>query len=970
MASKISSSYRSFKVTYTTQLEELSAHLTELEHIPTGAKVLHIACDDPENLFCLSFQTFPSNSKGVPHILEHTVLCGSQKYPVKDPFFAMTRRSLNSFMNALTGSDFTCYPAASQVEKDFYNLLDVYLDAVFHPSLQKESFLQEGHRLELKDINNLESPLIHQGVVFNEMKGALASFESRMWNILCQELLPDLTYAHVSGGTPQEIPHLSYEELLAFHQEFYHPSRCLFFFYGNMPLEKHLDVLEEKALLGAQKLPPLEPIPLQKRFLTPKYLTRSYPQQPSDEGEAIVTFAWLTTRATDQETLLALFLIDALLMENDASLLKMALTQSGLCLTAESFFDPDMSEVPYGIMCKGCDATKVKELETVLFKTLQDIASQEIPLESIESALHQLELSRTEIDADSGPFGLSLFMKSALTLQHGGRPEKALKIHSLFNHLREEIKDPLFLGNLIQKFFMTNTHRICLTMVPDKDLLEKEELLEKEALKTYQQKASLEEKKQIREQMERLKQFQEKLEHQDLECLPEVTLEDVPLLPQPLVLEEKKPLFIFPSFTNGVVYADLIMDIPSLTEEELPWAQLVTMLLGEVGVGDKDYLTWLDEVQSSVGLMSASLSFYPPISSPEALKSSLVIRSKALERNATSMFNLMKELATQAKFHEKERIIELIEQLNFALQQNLSRNSLKYASMAALSHLSLAGYLTEKWHGLSYVKWVQNLAKEAKQNIDPIIGSLERIYDKITSFHNASLVLGCQKTFNTSSIESLFSLPSKPFTPWQNHFVLESPLSKAIPITSAVGFNAEAFKVCTAVHPDAPFLALASQLMEHLVLHPKIREQGGAYGASISYIPLLGHFTFQTYRDPHLKSSLDAFKEAVLRISQKEFSLKELESAKLEMIQSLDAPLAPSARASTAYAYLRQGKTFAHRKAYREALLAATPSQVAKAVKDQLLPRLDSGVVVSLGSQGWLEKETALLQKPLPIISI
>lgn len=226
---KIGDTYRSFRITKFLPLDELQSTLLEAEHVPTGATLIHIANNDPENFFCLSFQTLPSSSNGVAHILEHIVLCGSKKFPIKDPFFSMTRRSLNTYMNALTGQDFTCYPASSQVEKDFYNLLEVYLDAVFEPELKKMSFMQEGHRLGLSDPANPNSPLQFDGIVYNEMKGSLSSPESRLWESVLKHLTPDLPYAVNSGGDPKEITNLTYEELKQFHKTFYHPSRCIFF---------------------------------------------------------------------------------------------------------------------------------------------------------------------------------------------------------------------------------------------------------------------------------------------------------------------------------------------------------------------------------------------------------------------------------------------------------------------------------------------------------------------------------------------------------------------------------------------------------------------------------------------------------------------------------------------------------------------------------------------------------------------
>lgn len=280
--------YHQFKCTKSIAIPELQCFLHELEHMPSGALIMHIENHDPENLFCLSFQTLPYNSNGVPHILEHTVLCGSEKFPVKDPFFAMNRRSLNTFMNALTGADFTCYPASSQVPKDFYNLLEVYLDAVFHPLLNELSFMQEGHRLEFSDPLNTETPLEMKGIVYNEMKGALASPSARLSEAINETLFPNVTYGYNAGGDPKEIPKLTYEELKNFHKTYYHPSRCLFFFYGNLPLERHLDFIASRTLDYTHKLPPfpLSPsspvshLPSIKSWLTPSLSKKTSMKNP------------------------------------------------------------------------------------------------------------------------------------------------------------------------------------------------------------------------------------------------------------------------------------------------------------------------------------------------------------------------------------------------------------------------------------------------------------------------------------------------------------------------------------------------------------------------------------------------------------------------------------------------------------------------------------------------------------------
>ncbi|HAB99127.1 MAG TPA: hypothetical protein DCE71_04830, partial [Parachlamydiales bacterium] len=551
--------YRQFRITQYLPLTELQSTLVELVHEPTGARVMHIVNDDQENLFALSFQTLPDSSNGVAHILEHTVLCGSKKFPIKDPFFAMTRRSLNTYMNALTGQDFTCYPASSLVEKDFYNLLEVYLDAVFHPNLRKESFLQEGHRLAFAEPENKSSPLTFQGIVYNEMKGAMNSPDSRLSKILGSLLTPDLTYAHNSGGEPEEIPNLTLEELIDFHQTFYHPSRCLFFFYGNLPLVQHLDFLLHHILGETKKIPQLPPMPSQKRFTAPLYAQKIYPiaAQESPENKTLVAISWLTASISQQTDLLGLSLIASILMDTDASFLKKALLQSGLCGQAEASLDLEMSEVPFTIVCKGCKEGAAEKIKTLCFTTLQAFITQPIDPQAIETALHQLEFERTEIGAEGIPFGLTLFFRAALAKQQGIAPEHTLLIHSLFDDLRNRLQSSSFLPDLVRTYLLQNSHYVVLSMQGDPHLEQEEKEQEEKRLEHIKQQMTSTECEEIILQAKRLAAFQEEQENISLDCLPTVTLKDIPRKPQYLPLSSQKadnlPVFYSDCFTNQIL---------------------------------------------------------------------------------------------------------------------------------------------------------------------------------------------------------------------------------------------------------------------------------------------------------------------------------------------------------------------------------------------------------------------------------
>jgi hypothetical protein len=753
--------HRGFVVTKYVELNELQSVLVELVHEETGARITHIGNSDPENLFCLSLQTLPDSSNGVAHILEHTVLCGSKKYPVKDPFFAMTRRSLNTYMNALTGQDFTCYPASSQVEKDFYNLLDVYLDAVFHPELKQVSFLQEGHRLEFVDPKHPDGPLQFQGVVYNEMKGAMSSVESRLWEALARRLVPDLPYAHNSGGNPKDIPSLSYEELLEFHQSFYHPSRCLFFFYGNLPLEKHLRVLE-KTLHGVKKITPLPPLPAQTRFEEPVIAIDRYPiaEKESPKKKTQIAFAWLTAPIANQGELLALSLLESILTDTDASPLTLALLQSGLCTQVDSALDGEMSEVPWTIVCKGCEAKDADALQKILFQTLQKFTPTQ---EEIEASLHQLEFQRTEIGAEGIPFGLTLFFRAILIKQHGSEPENGLLIHSLFDELRERLKDSAYLPHLLRKYVTENPHFVRLTLQPDAALEKEEQAEEQKRLEKIRARCTKAEEKKIAEQMAQLAVYQGEVENQSLDCLPKVTLKDVPPHARDFPLVDQGSLLFHRCFTNQILYADLIFELPEMRAEDLPLLSLFSKLLPEVGCGRRNYAETLAYQQRYIGGFDASLALHVAQEDPDLCRPAFSLRGKALYRNGERLFDLFADYVNAIDLNDKKRIQEWLSQHVTELQERLNKAAMNYAIQTALSGFSVPSYVYDQWNGVPYYQAVLHWAKTCD---DRFIDALKQMASKVLGVGHSHLILTCDEN-HFAQIEKKLEkkLPHKPYSP-------------------------------------------------------------------------------------------------------------------------------------------------------------------------------------------------------------
>lgn len=955
-----------FLVTKRVVIDELQCTLTELVHEKSGASILHIGNDDDENLFNLSFATHPRTSNGVAHILEHTVLCGSAKYPIPDPFFEMTRRSLNTFMNALTGPDFTCYPASSQVKRDFYNLLDVYIDSVFHPLLLKESFLQEGHRLEFSERDNPKTPLTFQGIVFNEMKGALASGEARLNECMMHALFPDLTYGINSGGDPKEIIKLTYEELKDFHKEFYHPSRCLYYFYGNIPLEQHLEYLEKNVLKDVAKVDPIPLIPKQMRFAQPHYVTANYPIAESEKSEEKSFFAigCLTCSILEQEELLALNVLDLALMGTDASPLRSALLRSGLCKQADSFIDNEMSEVPFVLICKGCEKNAGEKISDLVRSTLIDVMNEGLPEHVIEGAIHQLEMSRTEIGGNHSPFGLTLFFRSGLLKQHGGNPEDGLRIHKLFNVLRNKVMEKGYLASLIDKYFINNPHRVYLTLHPDPKLAKEEEDREKSELALIEKSLTEAAAAEIIQESEKLLEIQESPKKTSI--LPKVGIADVSPQEKEFSLECEKgalTLHHHDCFTNDLLYVDLVYGLPAIAEEDLSFLRLFTVLLPQMGCAGRNYREHLDYLMEYTGGISCSLDLNSQDENPKQIHPTLSLRGKALGRNKDKLFPLMREVILSADFTDKERLRELLMQHFHSLESSIQHNSLKYAVNLAASGLGVPSKILNRWYGLDYF----NVLKTAFENFDGdrLVTKMQQLQSQVLALEFPELVLSCDKkcyeSLKAARFYGLEEMPQKPSLPWKNNYRVEKVSSQGRIIASPLAFTAMLFPTIPYSHPDTPCLSIAAEIMVNQTLHKRIREQGGAYGSGAVNNTISGQFYLYGYRDPNLQNSLDAFREAIQKIAAGEFGKREIEEAKLGIFQDIDAPVSPSGRADLAFFRLKGGRTAKKRQAYRDRLLAADKAAIQRAAQCHLIPGLDMETTVTFAGKEFFDKEGSSL---------
>ena len=956
-----------FLVENVVEIPEINCTLFELVHKKTGAKVMHIANDDVENVFSLAFQTIPTSSNGIAHILEHTVLCGSKKFPVRDPFFSMNRRSLNTFMNAMTGADFTCYPAASQVPNDFYHLLEVYLDAVFFPLLKKESFLQEGWRLEFSESGALE----YKGIVFNEMKGAMANPTQKLIEELNQALYPDITYGVNSGGSPEVIPELTYEEFCEFHQNAYHPSRCVFFFYGNMPLEGHLEFITNHVLDHVEQVPELPPLPRQKRYKSPITKTAKYSISPDEtpQDKSMISLGWLTCHVLEQKETLALSVIDMILMDTDVSPLKKTLLKSGLCAQASSYVEGDVSEVPFVITMQGTNPENAKPLQQLILETLQKVVNEGIPENLLDSALHQLEISRSEITGGGYPYGLSLFFRSALFKQHQGKPEYGLMIQSLFDDLRQSIaKNPRYLEDLIDKYLIQNPHRVLLTLEPCHDISKEEQKKERHKLDEIQSGLTEPEKQAIKEQTENLKQFQQSAQGEDIDCLPKTTLEEIPKESRDFTLkiETHGPLGVYhhDTFTNGILYADIVYKLPNIPEHYLPHARLFEMLLPEVGCGGRSYEENLEYIHRHTGGVGAALSFNNAAFDYTQLNPTFHIRGKALHRKTPKLFELMRDMIISLDLQDIPRIKEVVFKHYTNLETFFTQHAMKYAINLGASGYNLSSRISNEWHGINHYIFIKNLVEDFDNRIQEVIEILKWLQGHLMGLQDAHLILTCEgkvyQNIAQNKFYGLLDLPRHTYEPWKGDYEVPIVPSQARLIPSQVAFTTKVLPTIPYAHPDAPALTLASHIFDNTTLHPRIREQGGAYGSGAANNCMGGFFYFYAFRDPNITSSLDAFEEAIHVVKEKEFDESRLEEAKLETIQQLDSPIPPGSRGIVAYHWLLEGRSQHVRQGFRDRMLSLTREDVQHAVFEHLYPQYNDAVEIVFAGKDLLKKENQM----------
>jgi len=955
-----------FQVTRVTPLEELRLVAYELCHEKSGARLLHLHGNDPENLFAIALRTPPPDHTGLPHILEHTVLCGSRKYPVKDPFVELLKTSLATFLNAMTYPDKTVYPCASMNEKDFFNLADVYADAVFHPNISESHFKQEGHHFDFLAPGDPASPLIVKGIVYNEMKGAYSDLDGTIQRRTQLSICPDNAYGLDSGGDPDAIPSLTYDRFVSFHRTYYHPSNSLIFLYGNIPTERHLAFLDRGYLSGFDRLRVDTAIAAQPRWQSPRRTTEPYPIGPGEDParKTAVVLTYLTCDATDAIRSLSMQLINDYLLGNAASPLRRALIDSKLGEDlADSGYASYQFDTFFTVGLKGTEAAHADAIEELVTRVCAGLVKDGFDREKMESSFHRMEIAAREIQPR---YPLALMDRVYRTWLYDADP---LHILQLDRHLaelkRRFLEEPGFFERQLEEMITANPHYTRLAFVPDPELSARREEAFRARMEERKARMAPAELERVAREARELDALQSAPNPPEaLATLPRLCLADVPDEPFDLATRQEtvggRPLLDTEMFTNGLAYLSLSFDLRGLEDELLDYLPLFADALMMMGAAGMDYAAMAERQARDTGGVSAGVSSQGTVADADFVRPLLTVSAKALDGRFPRMLDLLSDRILRGDLSDLERLKDVVLQGRMGWRSDIIPSGNQYALLHAGRHLSRNGSHAERLGGLSQLRLYERLAGGFDRDRDRIVEKLSRIRSfllargrVVASFVGAPSLRGALDGWMEGFLGSMRADGPRdgdaPFQP--------TPAAREGVATPAdVAFVAAALPAVPAEHPDAPALLLLSVHLSFGYLWNEVRVKRGAYGARAAYSASTGTFGFSSYRDPCIGETLDTFRAAVDHVlRQMDLSPAAVEQAVIGTVKTLDQPIRPGQAVGMALGRYLRDDTAEHRQRFRRRLLSLTGDDIRRAAGELLAPALRTAPVCVLSSRERLD---------------
>lgn len=934
------------------QLPEVSALARHYRHKKTGAEILSLINDDENKVFGVSFATPPEDSTGLPHILEHSVLCGSEKFPVKKPFVEMLKGSLHTFLNAMTFPDKTVYPVASQNLADFYNLTEVYLDAVFFPLLTRETFAQEGWHYE---VEGPDDPMIFKGVVFNEMKGGMSSPDQVNYAYGLQSLFPDALYANYSGGDPRVMPDLTYEQFKAFHARYYHPSNAQIIFYGDDDPAKRLELLDEvlSRFERGEKAPAIAPQP---RFSEPRRVEKTYPADAANPRASFVTVNWMVEPTDDIETQLARTVMRRALTGNSAAPLHKALTESGLgeavISTAMEIAQP---VVNFGL--RNANADDADKIETLILDTLGHLAEHGIDDATIEATLNSLEFELRERNTGGFPRGIAYFFGALGNWLYGRDPIDGLRFEDALASLKARIASgEKVIEAMVRTELLDNTHRTTLVLRPDSEQAEREDAAERARLDAARAAMNDNDIAAAIEVTKKLKSLQNAADKpENLAKIPTLTVADLPREGISIPTEETSVAgvrtLVHDLATNGIVYFDIGFDLQSLPRDLLAYLPLFSRALKQTGTGKQDFVSLTQRIGRSTGGVGISR-FASPILDSDDTAAYLLVRGKAVADKTGEMLDIVHDILTGARLDNRDRVRQIVAEDKARAEASLIPSGHQYAMLRLRSTLHEADWLSEVTGGITQMLFLRELAQKIESDWPSVLAALEAIRGHLVNTSAAIVnvtVDGSAWPAFADELKSFLARLPRAEAIRADWSPLPPPVNEGLTIPAQVNYVAKGANLKKLGHESTGALAVVTKYLRTTYLWDKVRVEGGAYGGFASFNPLSDTYAFGSYRDPNLVATLDIY-DAAPGFLRKGVSKSDIERSIIGTIGDLDPYMLPDAKGHTALAWVLTGITDAYRQQRRDQVLSAGEADFSAAA-DLIEEVARHGHVVAMGSE-------------------
>lgn len=966
MKLEVNKIYSGFAVRSAEYVEEINADAYLLEHEKSGARLLYLVCDDDNKVFSISFRTPPADDTGVAHILEHSSLCGSRKYHLKEPFVELVKGSMNTFLNAMTYPDKTMYPVASRNDKDFKNLMDVYLDAVFYPLIYENPYtlLQEGWHYE---IAAKDAELSYNGVVYNEMKGVYSSADAIAENEVMRALFPDSPYSFESGGYPAAIPGLTQETFENFHRTYYSPENAFIYLYGDMDIEKTLAYLDGEYLSAFTKTGCVNSeIPMQQPFAKTKEVKAFYPAGADEDltGKTYHELDIVCGDARDAKTSLALRLLETVLLEGNSATLRLALLESGICKDAYGQYTGSLRQPVFAVKVSGSEEDKRDEFISIVYRTLQKLTIEGIDKELLEACLNMLEFKLREADFGAYPKGLIYGIGVMDTWLYDGDPLDGLRYNKMLAELRDGINTGYF-ESLIENYLLDNTHKVLLTLMPKKGMEEAEqaELAAKmEQIKAGMTDAELDEK---------IEQCRTLHERQATPDSPEA-LASIPLLERSDIRREAEKLegelthvgsseFLYvPAFTNKIAYLNWYFDMSGIDGALLPYCYLLSDMLGKVDAGKYTYQQLSTLGTKYTGGVAFQVRAYSAAESVNDYTVKFTVTAKALLHNLPHLFEILTAIATESRFDSKKRLREVLDEVKSDWDSNFFSRGQTVACARLNSYYSPAARVNEQDY-YSYYEFLKALADDFDARADEVLQKLKALLGVFFANGRYLLAYSCEETDRSEVLQAAKEFAKN--LPRAQDLGAVKPLAapglnEGIMTPGKVQYVAAGGNFRKFGHSFTGSMKVLETVLRYEYLWTKIRIQGGAYGASAVF-DRNGGMYFASYRDPKLAETLEAYRGLPDWLEKLNLPGRELTKYVIGTISAADVPLTNSMRLSqTALAHIK-GVTQAMRQQTRDEVLNLTNDdlkQLGKVVRDVL----SDNYLCVVGGSGAIEANKAV----------